>query len=324
MAKNLLMQKLKSTNKYLICVVGPTAIGKTALAIALAKHFKSEIVSCDSRQFFKEMTIGTAVPSTDELAQVPHHFIQNKSIHENYNVGDYERDVLPLLDELFLQNNVQILVGGSGLYVDAVLRGFDDFPEVSQEIKDEIEQAYETKGIVYLQELLLTYDPEYYEFLQKTNPQTLVNPQRMKRFVSVCKTSNKPYSSFLNQDKNQRNFTPILIGLEAPRELMYDRINRRVDLMMQQGLLKEVADLKEYQQLNALQTVGYRELFDFLDGEISLEGAIEEIKKNTRRFAKRQLTWFKRNETTQWFSYQQPVAAIIAHINIKINESTTI
>ena len=318
------MEKLNSKYNYLICVVGPTAIGKTALSIELAKHFNSDVVSCDSRQFFKEMTIGTAVPSKEELAQATHHFIQNKSIFDSYNVGDYEREVLPLLDTLFKENNVQVLVGGSGLYVDAVLRGFDDFPEVSQEIKDEIEQLFDLKGIESLQELLLKFDSKYYHFLQNTNPQTLVNPQRMKRFVGVCKASQKPYSSFLNQDKNKRNFTPILIGLEAPREIMYDRINRRVDIMMQQGLLKEVADLKENQNLNALQTVGYKELFNFLDEALSLDEAIEEIKKNTRRFAKRQLTWFKRNEETKWFSYQQPLNQIVSYINTKINESEAI
>lgn len=309
------MEKLKSTNNYLIIIVGPTAIGKTALSIQLAKHFKCDIVSCDSRQFYKEMTIGTAVPSTDELKQATHHFIQNKSITENYSVGDYEKDVLPLLDDLFLKNNIQIVVGGSGLYVDAILKGFDDFPEVSAEIKSEIDQNYEENGFEYLQEKLQQLDPFYFDFLKTTNPQTLVNQQRMKRFIGVSMAANAPYSSFLNQDKNKRNFTPILIGLEAPREIMYDRINKRVDLMMNSGLLLEVANLKEHQQLNALQTVGYRELFDYLDEKISLTDAIEEIKKNTRRFAKRQITWFQRNEATKWFSYQESLQKIIKHIH---------
>ena len=309
------MEKLKSTNNYLIIIVGPTAIGKTALSIQLAKHFKCDIVSCDSRQFYKEMTIGTAVPSTDELKQATHHFIQNKSITENYSVGDYEKDVLPLLDDLFLKNNIQIVVGGSGLYVDAILKGFDDFPEVSAEIKSEIDQNYEENGFEYLQEKLQQLDPFYFDFLKTTNPQTLVNQQRMKRFIGVSMAANAPYSSFLNQDKNKRNFTPILIGLEAPREIMYDRINKRVDLMMNSGLLLEVANLKEHQQLNALQTVGYRELFDYLDEKISLNDAIEEIKKNTRRFAKRQITWFQRNEATKWFSYQESLQKIIKHIH---------
>lgn len=309
------MEKLKSTNNYLIIIVGPTAIGKTALSIQLAKHFKCDIVSCDSRQFYKEMTIGTAVPSTDELKQATHHFIQNKSITENYSVGDYEKEVLPLLDDLFLKNNIQIIVGGSGLYVDAILKGFDDFPEVSNEIKAEIYQNYEENGFEYLQEKLQQLDPFYFDFLKTTNPQTLINQQRMKRFIGVSMAANAPYSSFLNQDKNKRNFTPILIGLEAPREIMYDRINKRVDLMINSGLLLEVANLKEHQQLNALQTVGYRELFDYLDEKISLTDAIEEIKKNTRRFAKRQITWFQRNEATKWFSYQESLQKIIKHIH---------
>jgi len=314
------MKKTSLHKNVLIFVVGSTAIGKTACSIELAKHFGSDIVSCDSRQFFKEMTIGTAVPTTEELSQVPHHFIQNKSIHESFNVGDYEREVIPLLDTLFLKNKVQIVVGGSGLYVDAIANGFDNFPEVSQSIKNEIDEIYEEKGMEGLQQILMESDPEYFCFLKENNPQTLMNPQRMKRFTAVCKAAEKPYSSFLNQEKNQRNFTSVFIGLEAPREIMYERINHRVDVMMKNGLLNEVASLKEYQHLNALQTVGYRELFDYFDGRISLDQATEEIKKNTRRFAKRQVTWFKRNESTKWFSYNEPLQNIIAHIRATIYE----
>lgn len=309
------MEMLKSTNNYLIIVVGPTAIGKTALSIQLAKHYNCDIVSCDSRQFYKEMTIGTAVPSTDEQKQANHHFIHNKSITENYNVGDYEKEVLPILDDLFLKNNIQIVVGGSGLYVDAILKGFDEFPEVSDVIKAEIDHNYEEKGFVYLQEKLQQLDPFYFDFLKTTNPQTLVNQQRMKRFIGVSIAANKPYSSFLNQEKSKRNFTPILIGLEAPRDIMYDRINRRVDEMINNGLLLEAANLKDHQHLNALQTVGYRELFDFFDDKLSLPEAIDEIKKNTRRFAKRQITWFKREDKTKWFSYQTPIKTITTYIN---------
>ncbi|UUV20951.1 tRNA (adenosine(37)-N6)-dimethylallyltransferase MiaA [Paenimyroides aestuarii] len=309
------MEQLKSTTNYLIVIIGATAIGKTALSIKLANHFNCAIVSCDSRQFFKEMTIGTAVPSKEELAQAPHYFIQNKSITEDYNVGDYEKEALALLDELFMQNHIQIVVGGSGLYVDAILKGFDDFPEVSNEIKAKIDQNYNTHGFEYLQKTLQQLDPDYFHFLNENNPQTLQNQQRMKRFIGVSIAAQAPYSSFLNQPKKARNFVPIVIGLEAPREIMYQRINQRVDAMMQNGLLHEVAGLKEYQQLNALQTVGYRELFDFFDEKISLNDAIEEIKKNTRRFAKRQLTWFKRNEDAKWFSYQESVQKIIKHIH---------
>lgn len=305
---------------YLIIIVGPTAIGKTALSIKIAKHFKSEIISCDSRQFYKEMTIGTAVPSTEELMAVPHHFIQNKSIFDNYTVGDYENEVLPVIDQLFHKNNIQVVVGGSGLYVDAILKGFDEFPEVSEEIKQQIENEYNKDGISYLQNQLNHLDPTYTEFLQNTNPQTLVNPQRMKRFVGVCLASNKPYSSFLNQKKANRNFIPILIGLNADRNIIYQRINNRVDLMMQNGLLKEINDLYPHKHLNALQTVGYRELFDYIDEKLTLEQAVEEIKKNTRRFSKRQLTWFQRYETVEWFDFNTPVQSIISKISTKIND----
>lgn len=289
--------------KHLITIVGPTAIGKTALSIALAQHFKCEIISCDSRQFFKEMTIGTAVPNHEELQAVTHHFVQNKSIFENYTVGDYEKEALLKIEELFQNNDFVILIGGSGLYVDAILKGFDEFPEINPEVRSEVNSNYEKLGIEYLQEQLKNLDPDYYQKITLENPQTLQNPQRMMRFVEVCIGSQKPYSSFLNQKKNNRNFTPILIGLDADRPIIYDRINQRVDSMMNEGLLDEAKKLYPNKALNALQTVGYRELFSYFDGDFSLPFAIEEIKKNTRRFSKRQLTWFKRNETTKWFDY---------------------
>ncbi|MDR7211494.1 tRNA (adenosine(37)-N6)-dimethylallyltransferase MiaA [Flavobacterium piscis] len=289
--------------KYLITIVGPTAIGKTALSIALAQHFKCEIVSCDSRQFFKEMTIGTAVPNQEELQAAKHHFIQNKSIFENYTVGDYEKEALHKIEELFQTNDFVILIGGSGLYVDAVLKGFDEFPEINPAIRSEVNSNYEKLGINYLQEQLKNLDPDYYQKITIENPQTLQNPQRMMRFTEVCIGTQKPYSSFLNQKKNNRNFTPVLIGLEADRQVIYDRINQRVEIMINEGLLDEAKALYPNKELNALQTVGYRELFSYFDGEFSLPFTIEEIKKNTRRFSKRQLTWFKRNETTKWFDY---------------------
>ncbi|MDI9257012.1 tRNA (adenosine(37)-N6)-dimethylallyltransferase MiaA [Flavobacterium sedimenticola] len=302
---------------YVITIIGPTAIGKTALSIALAQRFGCDIVSCDSRQFFKEMRIGTAVPSAAELQAAPHHFIQNKSIFEAYSVGDFEQEALTKLDELFQKNNIQILVGGSGLYVDAVLKGFDDFPDIDESIRTKINADFQILGLDYLQQQLQTLDPEYYQKLLSENPQTLQNPQRMKRFVEVCLGTGKPYSSFIGQKKNERNFTPIIIGLEAEREIMYDRINHRVDLMMQEGLLAEAEALYPNKQLNALQTVGYRELFDYFDGKTTLDFAIEEIKKNTRRFAKRQLTWFKRTENATWFDYQTDKRNIIEWINSK-------
>ena len=312
-------------NNYLITIIGPTAIGKTALSIALAQHFGCAIISCDSRQFFKEMCIGTAVPSDEELASATHHFIQNKSVFEVYTVGDFERDALEKLEELFLKNNIQIMVGGSGLYVDAVLKGFDDFPDIDATVREEVRLNYEANGIDYLQEVLKELDSSYYALLTETNPQTLVNPQRMMRFCEVCLGSGQPYSSFLNQKKRERNFTPIVIGLEAERQVMYNRINQRVDVMMNVGLLAEAEQLYPHKHLNALQTVGYRELFSFFDGEFSLEFAVEEIKKNTRRFAKRQLTWFKRTEHAVWFDYLTDKQNIVTYISstIEKNKSNT-
>ena len=288
---------------YLITIIGPTAIGKTALSIALAQHFGCDIISCDSRQFFKEMKIGTAVPNDEELAGAPHHFIQNKSIFESYSVGDFEQEALAKLDELFQKNNIQIMVGGSGLYVDAVLKGFDDFPEIDDSIRDEINAKFDDLGIEYLQQQLQELDSKYYNKLSVENPQTLQNPQRMKRFVEVCLGTGKPYSSFIGKRKNVRDFTPIIIGLEADREVMYNRINQRVDIMLNEGLLAEAQSLCPNKYLNALQTVGYRELFDYFDKKTTLEFAIEQIKMNTRRFAKRQITWFKRTENVSWFDY---------------------
>ena len=305
---------------YLITIIGPTAIGKTALSIALAQHFGCDIISCDSRQFFKEMKIGTAVPSDIELAEAPHHFIQNKSIFESYSVGDFEQEALAKLDELFQKNNIQIMVGGSGLYVEAVLKGFDDFPDIDDSVRETINTKFDSLGIEYLQEQLQKLDSEYYTKLSTENPQTLQNPQRMKRFVEVCLGTGKPYSSFIGKRKNVRNFTPIIIGLEADREIMYDRINQRVDIMLNEGLLAEAQALYPNKQLNALQTVGYRELFDYFDGKTTLEFAIEQIKMNTRRFAKRQITWFKRTENVSWFDYLMDKKEIIKKIESQIQK----
>jgi len=299
---------------YLITIIGPTAIGKTALSIQLAQYFNCDIISCDSRQFYKETSIGTAVPTKEELDAAKHHFIQNKSILENYNVGEFEREAIKRLDELFQENNIQIMVGGSGLYVNAVLNGFDDFPAIDESIRTKLNNDFEEKGLDYLVETLKDLDLDYYNFIAENNPQTFKNPQRMKRFVEVCLGSEKPYSSFLNRKSNKRNFTPIIIGLEAEREVMYSRIEQRVDIMMNEGLLKEVESVFPHKNLNALQTVGYRELFDYLDDKITLYFAVEEIKKNTRRFAKRQLTWFKRTENTKWFTFPFKPEMIIKEI----------
>lgn len=303
---------MNNTHKrLLISIVGATAIGKTRLAIDLAKHFRTEIISCDSRQFFKEMQIGTAVPEPAELEQVRHHFIQHKSIFEPYSVGDFERDAINLLSQLFENQEVVIMVGGSGLYADAVTNGLDDFPEVSEEIRNNLNEEYQKKGISFLQEMLKKLDEEHFSRVDTQNP------QRMIRALEVCLASGKPYSSFLKKNVSERTFQTITIGLTADRNTVYQRINQRVDQMLEKGLIAEAQKLIPHKKLNALQTVGYRELFDFFEGKTSLSFAIEEIKKNTRRFAKRQYTWFGKNKETQWFDYQEDINQIIAFIERK-------
>jgi len=284
--------------KYLISIVGPTAIGKTALSIKLAQYYNTEIISCDSRQFFKEMTIGTAVPEPEEQAAAPHHFIQNKSVLEEYNVGRFELEAISKLDELYKKHDVVIMVGGSGLYVNAVINGLDDFPKVDPAIREELTQRLESEGIESLQIQLKELDPITYEKI------AIDNPQRLSRALEICIGSGKPYSSFLNVKKNSRVFKTISIGITADRELMYGRINMRVDIMLENGLLEEVKTLLPHKDLNALNTVGYKELFNYLDNEWKLDFAVSEIKKNTRRFAKRQVTWFKRNKETTWFDFK--------------------
>ena len=297
----------------LITIVGPTAIGKTALSIQLANHFKSDIISCDSRQFYKEMTIGTAVPEAEELAAAKHHFIQNRSIFEDYNVGQFEKDALVKLDELFLKNPIQIMVGGSGLYVDAVLKGLDYFPKVDAVIRENLNNELQEKGLAFLQNKLKKLDLETYKTI------AIENPQRVIRALEICIGTNTPYSTFKNKPKAKRNFNSIKVGLNADRTIIYDRINLRVDLMIKNGLLEEAQKLHRHKHLNALQTVGYRELFAHFDGDFTKEFAISEIKKNTRRFAKRQLTWFKKDTETLWFDYKTAVNTIIQEISENIN-----
>jgi len=299
-------------NNYLITIVGPTAIGKTALSIALATHFKTEILSSDSRQFFKEMNIGTAVPSTLELHQVPHHFIQNLSIHDKYSVGQFEKDAIGKLNQLFKKYNSVVMVGGSGLYVNAVLNGLDNFPEIDSTIRKRLKLQLKEHGIIHLQKQLKKLDIKTYQKID------LENHQRVIRALEICIGTGKPYSSFLTDKASLRNFIPIKIGLTADREIIYDRINQRVDNMIEKGLLNEVEKLFKYKDLNALQTVGYKELFSYLNGTISLEFAIEEIKKNTRRFAKRQLTWYRKDKEIQWFDYKDDTQQIIDFLNQKI------
>ena len=300
-------------NKWLISIVGPTGIGKTSLAIKLAQYFKSEIISADSRQFFKEMTIGTAVPSEEELRAANHHFIQNISIFDEYSVGDFERDAIALLQKLFKEKDIVIMVGGSGLYIDAISKGLDKFPEVDPKIRTRLNDILKEEGISALQKQLSDLDPVYF------NNVDIENPHRIIRALEICIGTGKPFSSFLNQEKEKRNFKTISIGIDAERNIIYDRINRRVDLMVAAGLLDEARSLEPHKSLNALQTVGYRELFKYLEGEYTLDFAISEIKKNSRRFAKRQLTWFKKNEQIIWVDYQADIPSIVEKIKQKIN-----
>jgi len=298
--------------KFLISVVGPTAIGKTALSIKLAQHFKTEILSADSRQFFKEMKIGTAVPTESELVAIKHHFIHHRSISEDYNVGAFERDAISKLNQLFKIHDVVIMVGGSGLYIDAITKGLDDFPDIDSNIRKKLNNRFETEGLNSLQDQLKVLDFESY------NSIAIDNPHRVIRALEVCLGTGKPYSSFLNKNKNNRNFKTITVCLSAERSIIYERINKRVDKMIEEGLLDEAKTLLPKQQLNALNTVGYKELFNYLNGEWSLEFAISEIKKNSRRFAKRQLTWFKKDNDIIWFDYSANIQAIVDRIESEL------
>ncbi len=299
------------TTKTLISVIGPTAIGKTALAIKLANHYNTEIISADSRQFFKEMHIGTAVPTAEELSQAKHHFIHHKSIQESYNVGAFEKDALHLLEVLFKKNDVVVMVGGSGLYVDAVTKGLDDFPNVDATIREDLNARLVSEGLESLQEQLKQLDLQSYQTI------AIDNPHRVIRALEICIGTQLPYSGFLNKEKPKRFFNTVSIGLTAGRTVIYDRINKRVDQMVSDELLDEVTSLQHHQHLNALNTVGYSELFKYLNGEWTLDFAVSEIKKNTRRFAKRQLTWFKKDPNITWFDYLDPVENIIQHIEHK-------
>lgn len=283
------------SKKKLFVIVGPTAVGKTALSIQLAKAFDTEILSADSRQFFKEMSIGTAKPTAIEMGAIKHHFIDSHSISEEYNVGKFETEAIQVLNTLFETKDYAILVGGSGLYIDAVCNGLDELPEASAEIRQQLKLLYEEKGIAALQEQLKELDLNYY------NQVDLNNPQRLMRALEVCLSTGKTYSEQRAGKTKKRNFKTIKIGLNSSREALYERINKRVDEMMQEGLLDEVKSLLPYQNKNALQTVGYKELFDYLENKTTLEQAVELIKQHTRNFAKRQLTWFKRDEQIQWF-----------------------
>lgn len=287
------MKHLEKAQKKLIIIAGATAVGKTALAIQLAQHFQTHILSADSRQFFHEMNIGTAKPSAEELAAAPHHFIGNISINDYYSVGDYERDALVKLEEIFKEKDVAIMVGGSGLYINAVCKGLDAFPDVPDAIRADLQALYTQKGIHALQTELATSDPEYYAEAD------IHNPHRLLRALGVCRVSGQSYSSFKKQSNITRSFSIIYVLIDLPRDILYHRINRRVDAMMAQGLLQEAKKLYPLRHLNALQTVGYQELFDYFEGKTTLEKAIDLIKQHTRNYAKRQVTWFNKGQEWQ-------------------------
>lgn len=302
------------TKKHLIVVGGPTASGKTAFAVQLAKHFNTEIISCDSRQFFKEMNIGTAKPGPEEMQGIPHHFVDSHSVFEPYNVGDFEKEALEKLEILYQKYHVLIAVGGSGLYIKALCEGLDEFPEVPEVIRQEIRQLYAAQGLEGLQMALKQADPQYFAEVDQQNP------HRLMRALEVSRASGQPFSAFRKQRTQPRVFAPIYIQVDLPRAEVYDRINRRVDIMMDQGLLEEVRELYPHHHLMALQTVGYQELFDYLEGKMSLEEAVEKIKQHSRNYAKRQLTWMRRDGFWRHF-HPENIKEAIAFIENMIKDS---
>ena len=293
-----------SNKKNLIVIAGPTAIGKTSLSIKLAKELKTEIISCDSRQFYKELSIGTAIPSKEELREIEHHFIQNQSIEKRCNIADFEKNAIKKIESLFQRYNHVILVGGSGLYIDAICKGIDFLPDISKEIREKINTQYRKNGLEWLQNKVKKLDPEYFEYVD------IKNPQRLIRCLEVYTASTNKISSLHKKKYKQRNFNIIKIGLKIDRESLYKKINIRVDKMIKDGLIDEAKHLINYRHYNALNTVGYKELFDFFDGNSNLETAIEKIKQNTRRLAKRQITWFKRDKSINWFTIDEYKAIV--------------
>ena len=293
--------------KTLIVVLGPTAIGKTSLSIYLAKHYNTDIISADSRQFYKELLIGAAPPSEEELDEVQHHFIQHLSVTEDYNVGQFEEDAIQKLEDLFTEKDKVILVGGSGLYIDSICKGFDKMPDISAYIREKVIEMYHEKGVEFLQKEVKEKDPVFYNEVDKNNP------QRLMRALEVIYSTNKTFSSFRKRTNKKRNFKIIKIGLHTDREILYNRINSRVELMINNGLLKEVESLIPYKNKNSLKTVGYKELFQYFEGIYTLTEAVEKIKQNTRRFAKRQITWFKKDSKINYF-YPEDTQEIIDFI----------
>lgn len=302
--------------KTLISICGTTGIGKTALSVALARHFKTEIISSDSRQFYKGMRIGTAAPEEEELAAAPHHFIGHLEVTESYSLGQFEMDALKKLENLFNKHPTVIMAGGSMMYEKAVLQGLNDLPEANQYNQELLNKIWVEKGISELQNLLKEKDPEYYSKVD------LDNPRRLLRALDIILQTGKTYTENISAQKNTRPFQIFRIGIEAPRQIIYERINSRVDLMMKKGLLAEAEKLRPYKHLPALNTVGYKELFDYFDGKFDLDQAVEEIKKNSRRFAKRQLTWYRKEENIHWVHYQnalQESLSLLQKYNLENN-----
>ena len=299
-------------NKYVISIVGPTGIGKTKLSLKLAKFYKTEIISADSRQFYKEIAIGTASPSAANLKEIKHHFIHHKSILEPYSVGDFEKDAINLIELLHQKKSIIILIGGSGLYIDSITKGLNSFPKTNPKTRANLNLIFKKKGGEFLANELKRVDPITYAKID------LKNPRRIIRALEIYRSSGKSYSSFLGKEKNSRKFKIINLGLTAKRKIIYNRIEKRVEKMMENGLLQEARSVYEYRYLNSLNTVGYKELFKYFEEKISLEEAIEEIKKNTRRYAKRQLTWFKKQKNTTWFDYKSNLDVILDQINKEI------
>jgi tRNA dimethylallyltransferase len=294
--------------KHLITIIGPTAIGKTTLAIKIANYFKTEIVSADSRQFYKEMNIGTAKPSTSELNSIKHHLINNKSVNDDYNIYDYEKDALKSIESIFNKNDIAILVGGSGLYINTVLYGLDEMPGISTEVRNSLYLDLELKGIKKLQEKLKLLDPSSYRSID------INNPRRLIRALEVSISTGKSYSSFLKKKKKKRDFNIIVLGMNQERLDLYKKINTRVDNMVESGLINEVKELYTLKGLNTLNTIGYSEVFNYIEDKYSLDECINEIKKNTRRYAKRQLTWFKSIDSVEWITPDYTFEKVIAYI----------
>ena len=280
--------------KYLVVILGPTAVGKTSTAIRVAQYFNTEIISSDSRQIYKELSIGVAKPSTEELASVPHHFINHISIAQDYTAGTFEQEALTTIEQLHQQQDVVVMAGGSNLYVDAVCNGLDDLPTIPKEVREEITIAYQTQGITYLQNKVQAIDAAYYEQMEHDNP------RRLQRVLEIHAVTGKMPDAFYTKKSKERPFQLIKVGLEMDRQMLYNRINRRVDAMMEKGLLEEVKGLLPFRNLKALETVGYQEIFELLDETMELEVAVERIKRNSRRYAKRQLTWLRKDTDIHW------------------------